>query len=74
MCCAYLQKEVYKKIISFSINQFEKTEMGIKLYQHLKKKTDLKFNEIPGSIKYIEGGYDIDAAFDGDQEAYWNID
>jgi hypothetical protein len=40
---------------------------------HLLKKNNLKFREIPGSIKYIEGGYDIDAVFDGDPEAYWNI-
>ena len=62
-------------IQSYSINSTEKNKIGEEIYiKLLKLKSNIKFRKSPGNNNFIEGGYDVDAVFGGNPEAYWNLD
>jgi len=61
-------------IDSFEIDFTIKDNRVIPLFNKVARFYSSSFKEEPGRFNYIEGGYDIDAAFDGNPDAYWNID
>lgn len=69
-----LEKSKYRKIKSFLLDSSSKDPSALKLYNRIKQKNTFKFTESKGNLNYGGEGYDIDSAFDGQPDAYWNID
>ena len=61
-------------IISFDFDTTFKNSKILPLYNKVAKFYNNPFVLSPGNFNYIEGGYDVNSAFDGNPEAYWNID
>jgi hypothetical protein len=64
----------YFLITNFKFDLAITNQKAIPLFE---KRADFykgKFGVSETSWGFIDGGYDIDATFDGDPEAYWNID
>lgn len=65
----------YFLVNDFSINILEKQEYLKKNEtKFLSKKKEATLANCKNYTNYIEGGYDIDSAFGGEADAYWNID
>lgn len=57
-----------------SIEHKNKDPRGISVYNRYNQLKKLDFKKSKGNFNYIDGGYDLNAAFGGEAEAYWNID
>lgn len=68
-----LINERHYHVTSFSVDLSIRDNKGVILHKEIEKLKNIKFKDTSG-ISHYTSGYDVDACFGGEPDAYWNID